>query len=112
MPGLRSVSVEFRREDIRHHLNALESLRSYNPKKAGVAPDLTSRMASIENVSATLDPRAPNPLARLDGQEFDDLIRFVRTGLLDERALPSRTCQLVPASLPSGAPVSKFENCR
>jgi hypothetical protein len=47
----------------------------------------------------------------LTTQEFNDLAQFVRTGLLDERMLPSHTCTLVPKSLPSGAPQLKFEGC-
>lgn len=95
---------------IRHHLDVLASLRNYDAKRAGVASDLVTRMAPIANVAATIDPLVRDPL-RLSTQEQDDLIQFVRTGLLDERMLPSHTCALVPKSLPSGAPLLKFEAC-
>jgi cytochrome c peroxidase len=95
---------------IRHHLDVLASLRSYDAKRAGVAPDLAKRLAPIANVAASIDPLVRDPL-HLTTQEFNDLARFVRTGLLDERMLPSHTCTLVPKSLPSGAPQLKFEGC-
>jgi cytochrome c peroxidase len=96
---------------IGHHLDVLGSLKRYNAKQAGVAADLAERMAPIENVSAGLDPLVASPLVPLDKQEFDDLVRFVRTGLLDPRAAPASACKLIPAALPSGAPVTRFESC-
>jgi cytochrome c peroxidase len=95
---------------IRHHLDVLASLRSYDAKRAGVAPDLTGRMAPAANVANSIDPLVRDPVA-LSKQEFDDLIQFLRTGLLDERMLAQRTCALVPKSLPSGLPRLKFETC-
>jgi cytochrome c peroxidase len=95
---------------IRHHLNAAQSLTKYDAKQAGVAADLTGRMAPIEKVSATLDPQSPAP-GRLEEQEVTELVSFVRNGLLDQRALPAKLCQLVPTALPSGAPLPKFEAC-
>jgi cytochrome c peroxidase len=95
---------------IRHHLDVLASLRSYDAKRAGVAPDLTGRMAPAANVAGSIDPLVRDPVA-LSKQEFDDLIQFLRTGLLDERMLAQRTCALVPKSLPSGSPQLKFETC-
>jgi cytochrome c peroxidase len=95
---------------IRHHFDVLGSLSTYNAKLTGVAPDLTKRMAPIANVADSIDPLVRDPL-RLSAQEIDDLIRFVRTGLLDERMLPVHTCALVPKSLPSGAPQLTFETC-
>jgi cytochrome c peroxidase len=97
-------------DTIRHHLDVLGSLHNYNAKQAGVAPDLATRLAPISNVAATIDPLLRDPLY-LTTQEFKDLTEFVRTGLLDERMLPSHTCALVPKSLPSGAPLLKFEAC-
>jgi hypothetical protein len=38
-------------------------------------------------------------------------VQFLRTGLLDERALSSHLCKLVPTSVPSGLPVLTFEGC-
>lgn len=95
---------------IKHHLHVLSSLKQYNAKKAGVAADLSSRMAPIQKVGASVDPLLLVG-GRLDENEVSDLIRFVRDGLLDRRALPANMCQLVPLALPSGAPLQKFEAC-
>lgn len=95
---------------IKHHLNVLRSLSNYNAKKAGVAADLASRMAPIQKVGASVDPLLNVP-GNLDEQELKDLVRFVGNGLLDQRALPSSMCKLVPSALPSGAPTPKFEGC-
>lgn len=95
---------------IRHHLDVLGSLRGYDARQAGVAKDLTVRMAPIANVAAGIDPRLRDPL-RLSLQEVTDLVQFVRTGLLDERMRPAHACALAPASLPSGAKPLKFEGC-
>ena len=57
-----------------------------------------------------LDPRLASPLF-LRGDAFADLVAFVRTGLLDRRALPQLLCSLVPASLPSGMPPLRFQGC-
>ena len=38
-------------------------------------------------------------------------MQFLRTGLLDDRALSSHLCKLIPASVPSGLPVLTFEGC-
>jgi len=58
-----------------------------------------------------LDPllRRPTPLTRRDE---DDLVAFVRDGLLDSRVNARSLCQLVPPAVPSGRPVLQFESCR
>lgn len=96
---------------IRHHLDVPASLRDYDARRAGVAPDLRKRLATPANVASTIDPLVRD-LIRLDAQELSDLVRFVRTGLLDKRGLPAQACALVPKSLPSGAPLPTFEACR
>jgi hypothetical protein len=53
--------------------------------------------------------RQPTPLSP---HEFDDLVAFVRDGLLDPRVNARSLCQLVPATVPSGRPVLQFESCR
>ena len=96
---------------IRHHLDPAQSLTDYDPALHGVAADL--RVLS--------PPRAPI-LARgidpvlaggvdLTEAEFDDLLAFVRDGLLDPRALPANLCGMVPASVPSGMTVGTFAGC-
>jgi cytochrome c peroxidase len=95
---------------IRHHLDVPASLRTYDATRAGLAPDLARRMAPPGNVLENLDPLLRDPL-RLSEQEFEDLVRFVRSGLLDERMLPEQACAQVPRSLPSGARLPRFESC-
>jgi hypothetical protein len=38
----------------------------------------------------------------LTPEEFENLVTFVRTGLLDERAGARNLCELIPVTLPSG----------
>lgn len=111
-PGFFHNGAFIRLEDaIRHHLNVYQSARSYNPVEAGVPGDLAQRVGPIEPILNRLDPllRHPNELTP---SEFDDLVSFVRDGLLDKRAKPENLCQLVPAQVPSGLPVLNFEACR
>ncbi|MCS0589907.1 cytochrome-c peroxidase [Massilia norwichensis] len=95
---------------VRHHLDVMASLRSYDAKRAGVAPDLAQRMAPIANVAASIDPLLRRPL-RLRAEEFDDLVEFVRKGLLDEGTLPALACTHIPDALPSGMPLPTFQSC-
>lgn len=95
---------------IRHHLNVLESASDYDPVAAGIDRDLTHRLGPIEPVLQRVDPRLASPLF-LRGDALADLVAFVRTGLLDRRALPQFLCSLVPASLPSGMPPLRFQGC-
>jgi cytochrome c peroxidase len=95
---------------IRHHLDVFESARNYNAERAGVAPDLRLRLGPIEPVLARVDPLLAKPLY-LTRDEFDDLTRFVRDGLLDDRVSPKVFCELVPAAVPSGIPVLDFQKC-
>jgi cytochrome c peroxidase len=95
---------------IRHHLDVEASVRNYNAAAAGVDPDLTHRLAFSGPMLETVDPLLKNRV-RLSDQEFRDLVRFVRYGLLDGRAGKSHLCPLVPDSVPSGMPVLNFESC-
>jgi hypothetical protein len=47
----------------------------------------------------------------LSRREFEDLVAFVRTGLLDTRARRANLCALIPPVLPSGMPPLRFEEC-
>ena len=96
---------------IRHHLNVIESARRYHPQKAGVDQDLAVRMGPIEPLLDRLDPLVAEE-TMLSRQEFDDLLMFVRDGLLDPRAKPRHSCKMVPHSVPSGIPVLFFEGCQ
>jgi cytochrome c peroxidase len=92
---------------IEHHLNVRRSLARYTPRAAGVASDLRLSTASIRPLLKNLDPLVAEPL-HLSHREFDDLVEFVRTGLLDDRATPERLLRLVPRELPSGLPLHDF----
>lgn len=98
------------RDAVRHHLDAIASVRDYDPVRAGVDRELTFRPAAMQPVLERLDPRLREPLD-LSGAEFEDLVQFVRDGLLDPRARPRALCALVPDVVPSGARVARFEGC-
>jgi cytochrome c peroxidase len=92
---------------IRHHLDVQLSLAAYDPNVAGVASDLRLSTAPAGNLLKDLDPLVARPL-ELSRREFRELVEFVRTGLLDERATPERLMRLVPRELPSGLPLHDF----
>ena len=98
------------RDAIRHHLNVYESVRRYNPRTAGIDKDLTHRMGPMEPVLERLDPLLVTPI-RLSRTEFDDLVAFVRDGLLDQKARKESLCSMVPREVPSGFSTMKFESC-
>jgi cytochrome c peroxidase len=94
---------------IRHHLDVKKSAREYDPRRAGVDRDLRQRMGPIEPVLEKLDPMiAP---IELNGEEFEDLVAFVRNGLLDPKARPGNLCREIPKAVPSGRPLLTFEGC-
>jgi len=95
---------------IRHHLNVVSSARTYDPVEAGIDADLAARRGPTKPVLKRLDPRVAKAMP-LSTRDFDALVAFVRDGLLDPRALPANLCQLVPAAVPSGMPVARFEGC-
>jgi cytochrome c peroxidase len=110
-PGFFHNGAFIRMEDaIRHHLNVYKSARTYNPVEAGVPQDLDRRLGPIEPVLKRLDPLLQSPI-HLNKSEFDDLVSFVRNGLLDQRAKAENLCKLVPTAVPSGLPVLEFEAC-
>jgi len=95
---------------IAHHLNVADSARHYSAIQAGVDRDLTFRVASPEPILATVDPLLAHPI-QLSHQEFQDLVKFVRDALLDDRAKAENLCSIIPGSVPSGLPLLHFENC-
>lgn len=95
---------------LRYHLDTPRMATSYDAAAAGVAPDLRYLPGPIAPVLARLDPRLATPVRLTDG-EFDDLLRFLRFGLLDVSAAPAELCLLVPQSLPSGRTPLEFEGC-
>jgi cytochrome c peroxidase len=117
-PSLRNVAVEaaFMHDGafttlaaaIRHHLNAVASLRAYDPAAQGLPADLTGPMGPTAPIAAALDPRLASPTV-LTQSEFNDLLAFVRDALLDPRATPEKMRKLVPKDVPSGRAVLLFE---
>ena len=95
---------------IAHHLNVVTSATRYNPVLAGIDHDLTGRLGPIQPVLDRLDPQLALPTV-LTPSEFDDLVSFVRDGLLDRRAQKESLCVLVPQSVPSGLSLLQFEGC-
>ena len=97
------------RDAIRFHTNVVAESRLYHPRHAGVPFDLTHRLGPPVPIDRLdLGVRHPVPLSPA---ELDDLVAFVRDGLLDPRVLPDHMCRLVPASVPSGSPMMRFEAC-
>lgn len=111
-PGFFHNGAFIRLEDaVRHHLDVYKSARTYDPVKAGAPADLSHRLGPIEPVLQRLDPLLRYPI-HLSEDEFDDLVSFVRDGLLDERVEAENLCKLVPPAVPSGMPVLHFEACQ
>jgi cytochrome c peroxidase len=95
---------------IAHHLDVFTSARGYNAHAAGVDGDLQHRLGPIEPVLARIDPLLAVP-APLNAADFNDLVAFVRDGLLDPRAKKQHLCGLIPGAVPSGSPTMHFESC-
>ena len=93
---------------IRHHLDVFTSARNYNPGAAGIDPDLMAPMGPVEPVLTRVDPILATPI-QLTEDEFQQLVDFVRNGLLDRRATPEALKKQIPKSVPSGFPVLKFQ---
>jgi cytochrome c peroxidase len=109
-PGFFHNGAFVRLEDaIRFHLNVIPGARTYDPGLAGVPADLV-HVGPV--VPVKLLDRGVRQLDPLDPDEFDDLVAFIREGLLDPRVNARNLCQLVPATVPSGRPVLQFETCR
>ena len=93
---------------IRFHINVVDGAKNYDPDAAGVPADLAQVGPIIDK--ELVAPALRTPIS-LTTAEFSDLVRFVRTGLLDERVLKSNLCGLIPRTVPSGLPVMEFEGC-
>ena len=93
---------------VRHHLDVFTSARNYDPIRADIAADLTLLRGPIEPVLARVDPLLATPIA-LSDEEFQQLVDFVRQGLLDRRAEPEHFRKLVPHSVPSGRAALVFQ---
>ncbi|HLG17774.1 MAG TPA: cytochrome c peroxidase [Blastocatellia bacterium] len=95
------------KDAIRHHLDVFDSARGYDPRAAGVDKDL-NRLGPIEPVLERIDPILATPID-LTKEELQDLVQFVRDGLLDDRARPENLMKLKPPRVPSGLKPFGFE---
>lgn len=93
---------------IRHHLNVMDSVMYYTPASQNLPADLSGPLGPMAPVLARLDPMLSTPIVVTEAQ-FEQLLAFVRNGLLDPRATPERLRRLVPHSVPSGRPMLVFE---
>jgi cytochrome c peroxidase len=93
---------------VRYHLDAIGSAPSYNPVGAGIAADLQGPQGPSAPVLARIDPALATPVT-LSNDEFDQLIAFLRAGLLDPRANAHDLRKLIPARVPSGRPIHVFQ---
>jgi len=91
---------------IRYHLDAAEYAASYTPNR--LPADLLGPPGPMSAVLERLDPKLRTPV-RLSDTAFEALVDFVRSGLLDPAAEPSRLRRLIPERLPSGRTPFRFE---
>jgi cytochrome c peroxidase len=91
---------------IKHHLDPVASLETYDPKEQNVPADLVE--GPFEGILALgLDPLLGK--VRLSDRELDELADFVENGLTDPKVFSF--CRLVPSEVPSGMPLPVFEGC-
>ncbi len=98
---------------LRYHLETLDLAPSYDGARAGLDADLTVRKGPIQPVLDRLEPKIA-ALGDLDlsPREFQDLLAFLRNGLLDPDARPEKLCKQIPETVPSGLKVLEFQGCR
>src|SRR4029079_18204434 len=85
---------------INYHLNVVDSASHYTPASQNLPADLNGPVGRMAPVLAHLDPAVSTPIG-LTKSQFDQLLAFVRDGLLDPRATPARLRNLVPRTVPS-----------
>jgi len=86
----------------------VNSALHYTPASQHLPADLSGPMGPIDPVLARIDPILAEPIV-LPSEQIEQLIAFVRNGLLDPRARPESLRRLIPRSVPSGRPVLLFE---
>lgn len=94
---------------IRHHLNVVQSADHYSPTEQHLPADLSGPIGPLAPILLSLDPKLQAPL-HLSDKEVQELVAFVRDGLLDPRARPQHLKHLIPSSLPSGRRPLTFES--
>ncbi len=91
---------------VRHHLDVFASARNYSPSH--LDEDLSGPVGPIEPVLDRVDPLLAEPI-ELSEAQFEDLVTFLRDGLLDPRARPENLMKMIPNRVPSGRPTMAFE---
>jgi cytochrome c peroxidase len=91
---------------IRHHLDVFERVRSYRTDH--LEPSLRGPLGPTEPVLARVHEFIRRP-PKLSEEEFEQILAFVRDALTDPDAAPEALRSLVPASVPSGLPVHRFD---
>ena len=100
------------KDALRYHLETLDLAPSYDATAAGLDADLTVRKGPIQPVLDRLEPRiAALGDLNLSPREFQDLLAFLRDGLLDPDARPEKLCKQIPETVPSGLKVLEFQGC-
>jgi len=97
---------------LRYHLETLDLAPSYDAAAAGLDADLTVRKGPSQPVLDRLEPGiAALGDLNLSPREFQDLLAFLRDGLLDPDARPEKLCKQIPKTVPSGLKVLEFQGC-
>lgn len=91
---------------IRHHLDVFGSVGSYTTNH--LDPSLRAPLGPSEPVLRRLHEFIRNP-PELTEEELELIVTFVRDALSDPDAAPAALRSLVPATVPSGLPVHRFE---
>ena len=91
---------------VRHHLDVPASVAAFTTDH--LDEDLREPLGPMAEALARLDPLVALPLL-LSDDEFNDLVTFLRDGLLDDRARPENLMKLIPRTVPSGRPTMEFE---
>ena len=80
----------------------------YSSASQDLPADLSGPLGPMAPVLARIDPLVSTPIVLTESQ-FEQLLAFVRHGLLDPRATPEHLRRLIPHSLPSNRPMLVFE---
>jgi cytochrome c peroxidase len=92
---------------VKYHINTVASAKTYSATDAGVAADLRINTGDISATVQRIDPLLKTAVA-LSANEFADLVCFLRESLTDDRARPENLRRMIPTSVPSGLPMSRF----
>lgn len=96
------------KDAVRYHTDTVQQSAMYDPARAGVPADLQGNIGPIAPVIQRLSPRLKQP-AGLTDAELNDVVAFLRDGLLDERANADKLMADIPKRVPSGAAMQTFQ---